>query len=80
MKGGCGRREGTDEPGKVVMWDEGVESNWRAAAEGVMLEIREWRKQHPKATLTETLRAAIRTLRGVLEDSDIVNRAERLHL
>ena len=34
------------------MWDEGVESNWRAAAEGVMLEIREWRKQHPKAALT----------------------------
>ena len=35
------------------MWDEGAESNWRAAAEGVMLEIREWRKEHPKATLTE---------------------------
>ena len=35
------------------MWDEGVESNWSQAAEGVMLEIRNWREQHPGATLTE---------------------------
>ena len=35
------------------MWDEGVESDWSQAAEGVMLEIREWREQHPRATLTE---------------------------
>ena len=28
------------------MWDEGMESNWSRVAEGVMLEIREWREQH----------------------------------
>ena len=35
------------------MGDEGVESDWSQAAEGVMLEIRDWREQHPRATLTE---------------------------
>lgn len=53
MKGGCGRREGTKESGRDVMWEEGTESNWSKLAEGVMLEIKGWRKQHPKATLTE---------------------------
>ena len=35
------------------MWDEGMESNWSRVAEGVMLEIREWREQHPRANITE---------------------------
>ena len=35
------------------MWDEGVERGWNQAAEGAMLEIRNWRKQHPRATLSE---------------------------
>lgn len=35
------------------MWDEGIESNWTRLAEGMMLEIREWRELHPKATFTE---------------------------
>ena len=35
------------------MWDEGVEREWRQAAEGVLLEIRKWREQHPRAALTE---------------------------
>ena len=35
------------------MWDEGMESNWSRVAEGVMLEIREWREQHPRANFTE---------------------------
>ena len=35
------------------MWDEGAESDWSEAAEGVMLEMRNWREQHPGATLTE---------------------------
>ncbi len=35
------------------MWDEGTESNWSEVVEGVMLEIKEWRKEHPRATLTE---------------------------
>ena len=30
-----------------------MESNWSQVAEGVMLEIREWREEHPRATLTE---------------------------
>ncbi len=35
------------------MWDEEIESSWRQLAEEVMLGIKEWRLQHPKATLTE---------------------------
>ena len=35
------------------MWDEGIERNWSRLAEGMMLEIREWRELHPKATFTE---------------------------
>ena len=35
------------------MWDEGTESNWSEVVEGVILEIKEWRKEHPRATLTE---------------------------
>ena len=31
------------------MWDEGMESNWSGVAEGVMLEIREWREQQGRA-------------------------------
>ena len=30
-----------------------IESDWSRVAEGVMLEIREWRELHPKATFTE---------------------------
>ena len=30
-----------------------MESNWSRVAEGVMLEIREWREQHPRANFTE---------------------------
>ena len=36
------------------MWDEGIESNWSRVAEGMMLEIREWRDLHPRATFTES--------------------------
>ena len=35
------------------MWDEGVERDWRRVAEGVVLEIKEWREQHPRASFTE---------------------------
>ena len=35
------------------MWDEGTESNWSKLSEGMMLEITDWRKRHPRATLTE---------------------------
>ena len=35
------------------MWDEGAKSNWSQLAEEVMLKIREWREEHPKATFTE---------------------------
>ena len=33
--------------------DEGIENNWTRLAEGMMLEIRELRGLHPKATFTE---------------------------
>ena len=39
--------------GRGAMWDEGVERNWSRVAEGVMLEIKEWREQHPRASFTE---------------------------
>ena len=39
--------------GRGAMWDEGVERNWSRVAEGVMLEIKEWRERHPRASFTE---------------------------
>ena len=44
------------------MWDEGIESNWSRVAEGVMLEIREWRELHPKAAFTEIEEAVDRLM------------------
>ena len=44
------------------MWDVGIESNWSRLAEGVMLEIREWRELHPKATFTEIEEAVDRLM------------------
>jgi hypothetical protein len=35
------------------MWDEEIESSWRQLAEEVILGMKEWRLQHPRATLTE---------------------------
>ncbi len=44
------------------MWDVGIESNWSRLAEGVMLEIREWREMHPKATFTDIEEAVDRLM------------------
>ena len=35
------------------MWNEEVESSWHRLPEEVILVIKEWRLQHPRATLTE---------------------------
>ncbi len=35
------------------MWDVEIESSWRQLAEEVILGIKEWRLQHPRATFTE---------------------------
>jgi hypothetical protein len=35
------------------MWTDEVEHRWQELAEEVLLGIKEWRLQHPKATLTE---------------------------
>ena len=35
------------------MWNEEVESSWHRLGEEVILGIKEWRLQHPRATLTE---------------------------
>jgi ribosomal protein L34E len=32
---------------------ESVEREWRALSEEILLEMKEWRQQHPKATLRE---------------------------
>ena len=61
-KGRCGRRYGNWRKGRVAMWDEGIESNWSRLAEGMMLEIREWRELHPKATFTEIEEAVDRLM------------------
>ena len=44
------------------MWEEGIEDSWSRVAEGVMLEIREWREQHPKATFSEIEEAVDRLM------------------
>ena len=35
------------------MWNKEIENSWEQQAEEVILGIREWRVQHPKATLKE---------------------------
>ena len=35
------------------MWNKEVEGSWQELAEEVILGIKEWRLQHPKATLKE---------------------------
>jgi hypothetical protein len=35
------------------MWTEAVEARWREVAEEVFTGLKEWRVQHPKATLRE---------------------------
>jgi hypothetical protein len=36
-----------------VKWSEEMESRWRGLAEEVIIGIKEWRLQHPKATFRE---------------------------
>lgn len=39
------------------MWSADVEARWRELAEEAMAGMKEWRQQHPKATLVEIERA-----------------------
>ena len=35
------------------MWDESIESNWSLESKTVIVGMKEWREQHPRATLAE---------------------------
>ena len=35
------------------MWSEETEARWQQLADEVLLGVKEWRQQHPRATLTE---------------------------
>ena len=66
------------------MWDEGVESDWSQAAEGVMLEIKNWREEHPRATLTEIETAVdglwAKARAWILQDVALASEAKNINL
>lgn len=37
----------------MVAWSEGTEASWQELASEVAAELKQWRKQHPKATFQE---------------------------
>ena len=63
------------------MWSKETEDSWGQRAEEVLLGIKEWRPQHPKATLKEieeamdagSARARVRLLQDVALASGATN-------
>ena len=63
------------------MLNKEVESNWQATYEEVILGIREWRLQHPKATLKEIEEAVdgglARARAGLVQDVALASEATK---
>jgi hypothetical protein len=64
------------------MWSSEVEAKWQREIDAVMTGMKEWRLQHPKATLKEIEHALDEKLSRVrarmLEDIALASRAARL--
>jgi hypothetical protein len=64
------------------MWSSEVEARWQREIDAVMTGMKEWRLQHPRASLREIEQALDEKLSGVrarmLEDIALSSRAARL--
>ena len=64
------------------MWSTATEAQWRQLADEVFTGMKEWRLQHPKATLTEIERALderlARMRARMLEDAALASAATNL--
>ena len=64
------------------MWNKGIEDSWEQQAEEVILGIREWRLQHPKATfeeIEETVDASLARARArLLQDVALASEAAKV--
>ncbi len=64
------------------MWNREIENSWQQQAEEVILGIKEWRLQHPKATLKEMEEAVdaglARARARLLEDLALANEATKV--
>ena len=66
------------------MWEKGTESNWGELADGMLLEVKEWRERHPKATLREIEEAVDRLMAKaraqLIQDVALASGARKLGL